>query len=67
MVVQQTKNHARQYRNMSKAANRLTKSENAAISKRAHKMGGCSMATTTVTVSNRGYIVLPISIRKALE
>ncbi len=27
----------------------------------------CSMDTITVTVSNRGYIVLPASIRKALE
>jgi AbrB family looped-hinge helix DNA binding protein len=31
------------------------------------KLNRCSMDTITVTVSNRGYIVLPASIRKALE
>lgn len=30
-------------------------------------MEKCSMDTTTVTVSNRGYIILPAALRKALE
>ena len=52
---------------MNKTANKLTKTENAAILKHAYEMEECSMPATTVTVSNRGYIVLPVSIRKALE